>query len=66
VKGESIMEAERIGMTRLFVDIQISMELMKDWTPERIASFFEGLAKVQAAANPNNWDERGVKGGEGS
>jgi hypothetical protein len=56
-------EVGRLGIARLFVDVKVSIEEMKDWAPDRIDSFFEGLAKVQAAGNPNNWDgEREVKG----
>lgn len=30
-------------------NVEVDMEKMKDWSPDRIAAFFKGLADVMAA-----------------
>ena len=37
------------GGVRFYIDLKISAAEIGTWTPERIASFFDGLAKVQSA-----------------
>jgi len=54
------MEVVRMGVIKLFVDIKVSVDEMKDWEERRIARFFEGLRLVQFAANPNNYDRPGI------
>lgn len=44
------MSTEREGMTQLFTKtLKVTIDEMKDWTPERITKFMGGLAKIQAA-----------------
>lgn len=37
------------GIVALYCDLKISVDEMREWEPERIKAFFEGVAIVQAA-----------------
>ncbi len=45
------MTVESDGLVRLHVDLSVTLAEMRTWRPERIAAFFDGLAKVQAASS---------------
>ena len=51
------MRADMYGLSGFALDLTVSLNEMKDWEAERIAEFFNGLAQINAAANPNNWDD---------
>jgi len=38
------------GQTKLYVDLAVNVKEMRDWTPERIKQFFDGLAKLLNAS----------------
>jgi hypothetical protein len=38
------------GLVALHVSVKVSVEQMREWSPERIEAFFRGVAMVQAAA----------------
>jgi len=48
-KGHGSIETE--GVVRLYVNVNIPVETIRTWSPERIEALFAGLAAVQSAAN---------------
>lgn len=43
------------GFTRFYIGANISMDTFKDWEPQRITKFFEGLTQVvHARGNPSD------------
>lgn len=53
-----MMSATTEGMGQIHLSLKVPMSEMKDWEPERIASYMEGLAKIVAAVNPSNWPDK--------
>lgn len=45
------MSEEIEGLAVLHVDVGVTVSEMATWTPERITAFFDGIAKVRAAAH---------------
>lgn len=37
------------GFTRFYIGVNLSMDEVKEWSPQRITQFFEGIAKVIGA-----------------
>lgn len=52
------MTTETEGVTHLHVDISVTLADMATWSPERIAAFFDGIARIRTAVHQGDSIER--------
>jgi hypothetical protein len=46
------------GFTRFYIGVNVSAEDMRHWSAQKIADFFQGVAKIVHAADDRNWQRR--------
>ncbi len=47
------MTDDQMGALRLYVNVDVPLSEMRQWDPDRINRFFDGLASVLAARDGN-------------
>jgi hypothetical protein len=46
------------GFTRFHIGVNVSIDEMRHWSPQKMTDFFQGVAKVVHAADDRNWQRR--------
>ena len=46
------------GFTSFYIGVNVPIEEMQHWSPQKITDFFAGIAKVVYARDDRNWQRR--------